>query len=399
MKIAVLGGAGKMGTGIVRDLVSKESQGIERVIVADANIERAKKLVEELKSRKVEATRLNVTNKEEAINLLKRADVCMNAVPTFVGHQMDIFHYCLEARCPYLDLGGMGIYTEKQKAEHEKWVKKEIPAIVALGSDPGLSNMLCKAVAEKLDEINKINLYWAAKLIGPESPVFVPPYSILTLLGEYAHNSKQFINGKLVERPPQSGKQTLVLPQPFGEMEFIHSQHSEVATVPFAKGIKDKGIKEFTWRLHLADEEHEVIKSLIKVGFGDFNQPLKIKGMEILPGEFLEALIERNIEKNKNRIPEQTDYEMHFAIGEGKKGGKNTKVTCILYSFPDPFFEDYNDPATSMSASIGAQMLGREKIPPGVWGPEECLEVKEFFSELKKRHFRITMKTEIEEEM
>lgn len=48
--------------------------------------------------------------------------------------------------------------------------------------------------------------------------------------------------GKLVERPPQSGKQTLVLPEPFGELKFIHSQHSEVATVPFAKGIKDKGI-------------------------------------------------------------------------------------------------------------------------------------------------------------
>ena len=51
-------------------------------------------------------------------------------------------------------------------------------------------------------------------------------------------------DGKLVERPPQSGEQTLVLPEPFGELKFIHSQHSEVATVPFAEGSEDKGIKE-----------------------------------------------------------------------------------------------------------------------------------------------------------
>ena len=134
--------------------------------------------------------------------------------------------------------------------------------------------------------------------------------------------------GKLVERPPQSGEQTLVLPEPFGELKFIHSQHSEVATVPFAKGIKDKGIKEFTWRLHLADAEHEGLKSLVKAGFGDF--------------------------------------------------------------------DEYNDPATSMSASIGAQNLGRKEIPPGVWGPEECFDIKHFFAEMKKSHFRITMQTEEE---
>jgi len=396
MKIAVLGGAGKMGTGIVRDLISKESKGIEKVIVADVNIEGAKKLVEELKDARLEAVHLDITDKEKTVNLLKRVDVGVNSVPTFTGYQMDIFHYCLEAKCPYLDLGGMGIYTEKQKKEHETWAKKGVPAILALGSDPGMSNLLCKAVAEKLDEVDKINLYWAAKLIGPESPVFVPPYNILTILGEYGYNSKQFIDGKLVDMPPQSGKQTLVVEEPFGEMEFMHSMHSEVATVPFAKGIKDKGIKEFTWRLHLADEQHEVMKSLVKVGFGDFEEPLKIKGAEIKPGEFLLALIERNIEKNKDRIPEQTDYEIHFAIGEGKRNGKKTKATCTLYAYPDPFFDGYNDPATSMSASIGAQILGRGKVSPGVWGPEECLDVKEFFAELKKRHFRITMKTEEE---
>ena len=47
------------------------------------------------------------------------------------------------------------------------------------------------------------------------------------------------------------------------------------------------------------------------------------------------------------------------------------------------------DAATSMSASIGAQMLGRGEIKPGVWGPEECVGTKRFFEELKKRNFKV----------
>jgi len=344
----------------------------------------------------LEAVHLDVTDKEKTVDLLKKVDVCVNAVPIFVRLQMDIFHYCLESKRPYLDLGGIGMYTPIQKEEHETWAREGVAAILGMGSAPGLSNVLVKAVAEKFDKIDKINLYWAEKVVGPENPVFVPPYNILTILAEYGYNSKQFIDGKLIEMPPQSGKQTLVLPEPFGEMEFMYSMHSETSTVPFAKGIKDKGIKEFTWRLHLPEEGHEVMKSLMKVGFGDFEEPLKMKGVEIKPGEFLEALIERNIEKNKDRIPEQTVYDLIFAIGEGEKGGKKAKATCTLYAYPDPFFEAYIDASTSMSASIGAQILGGGEVSPGVWGPEECLDVKEFFAELKKRHFRITMKTEEE---
>ena len=396
MKVVVLGGAGKMGTGVIRDLVSKESRDIEKVIVADVGIEKAKKLVDELKDRRLEAIHLDITDKGKTVDLLKKADVCVNSIPTGLGYQMDIFHYCLEAKRPYLDLGGFGIYTSMQKEEHEKWAKEGVAAILGIGSAPGMSNVLVKTVAEELDKIDKVNLYWVAKAVGPENPVFVPPYNILTLLAEYGYKNKQFIDGKLVDVLPQSGKQTLVVEEPFGEMEFMHSMHSETSTVPFAKGIKDKGIKEFTWRLHLPEEVHEVMKSLVKVGFADFDEPLKMKGVEIKPGEFLEALIERNIEKSKDRIPEQTVYDMYFAIGEGEKGGKRVKATCTLYAFPDPFFEAYIDAATSMSASIGAQSLGRGEIPPGVWGPEECLDVKQFFTELKKRHFRITMKTEEE---
>ncbi|MBN1426506.1 saccharopine dehydrogenase NADP-binding domain-containing protein [Candidatus Fermentibacteria bacterium] len=399
MKIAVLGGAGLMGSGTVRDLVSRESAGIDRVIVADIDLDKARRLVDSLGDKRLEPARLDVRDRRSCLAVLKAVDICINGVPTFAGFQMDIFHCCLEAKCHYIDFGGMGIYTPQQKAEHDAWSRAGVTAILGLGSDPGMSNVLCKAVAEQLEEIDKISLYWASKLVGDENPVLVPPYSISTLLGEYANNSKQFINGELVDKPPLSGEVSLVLPPPFGQTEFVHSQHSEPLTVPFAKGIKDKGIREFTWRLHLPEKEHEVYKSLVKVGFGEFAVPIDFRGMSVAPAEFLEALIARNIERNRHRIPHQDAYEIHLAIGEGRMNRKKTTVQCMVFVAPDPFYTDYNDAATSMNASIGAQLLGRPKPVPGVWGPEEYYNVQEYFSELKKRHFKITLAVTTEEEL
>ena len=396
MKIVVLGAAGLMGSGTVKDLLSPQSEGIDQVIAADIEKEQLSRLAKECPDERLETLPLSVTDKEQVIDLLKDADICINAVPTLVGLQMDIFHCCFDAGCDYVDYGGLGKYTVMQKAEHEKWEKAGLTAVISLGADPGMSNVTCKAVAEELDSIEKINLYWAGKLIGPENPVLVPPYSMLTILAEYGYNSKQFYNGELIDMPPLSGKEILDLPEPFGKLEFMHTIHSEQLTVPFSKGIKDKGIQEFTWRLNLPEREHETYLGLMKCGFDDFETPLKYKGVEIKPGEFLEKLIKRNIEKNSNKIPEQEGHEIHFAVASGIKDGEKTKATCTVTLSPNSFYNGYHDPATSMNASIGAQLIKRSEQISGVWAPEEYYNISEYFTELRKRYFKVSMEIKSE---
>jgi saccharopine dehydrogenase-like NADP-dependent oxidoreductase len=59
-----------MGKGIIRDLVSKESKDIERVVIADVSVEREKGIVEELRDRRLEAVRLDISDSETAENRL-----------------------------------------------------------------------------------------------------------------------------------------------------------------------------------------------------------------------------------------------------------------------------------------------------------------------------------------
>jgi saccharopine dehydrogenase-like NADP-dependent oxidoreductase len=392
--ILILGGAGLMSAGTARDLLSNLSSGVSRITAADANRERLAALKESLADPRLHTSVFDVSDRSALERLLADCDLCINGVPTFAGFQMAIFEACLEARRPYVDYGGMGVYTVQQKAQHQKWKSAGATAVIGLGSDPGLSNIICRAVADRLDRIERINLYWAATKIGPESPVLVPPYSISTVLAEYANPSEQFLDGRLQQVPAQAGVETIDLPEPWGRTTFIHSQHSEPLTVPFSQGIAEKGIREFTWKLSLPSRDHEAWVGLVKAGFGAADEPVTVKGGSVRPLDVLQAVIDRNMARNRHRIPAQEGHEIHFAIGHGIREGKSCKVTCLVIGHPDPLYDDYVDAGTSMNMSIGVQQILSRQLRPGVWAAEEYFQADAFFTELRKRHFHIEIESQ-----
>lgn len=383
-----------MSAGTSRDLLSKLSSGVTGVIAADSNAERLESLKKSLDDPRLETRVFDVNDRAALATLLADCDLCINGVPTFAGFQMAIFEACLEAKRPYVDYGGMGVYTVRQKAQHQKWKDAGVTAVVGLGSDPGMSNIICRAVADRLDTIERINLYWGATKIGAQSPVLVPPYSVSTVLAEYANPSQQFLDGKLREVPAQAGAESIDLPHPWGRTTFIHSQHSEPLTVPFSEGIKEKGIREFTWKLSLPEPDHEAWAGLVKAGFDAENEPVTVNGVTVHPIGVLQAVIDRNIKKNANRIPRQEVHEIHFAIGHGTRDGKPSKVTCRVIGHPNPLYDDYVDAGTSMNMSIGVQQMLSRTMRSGVWAAEEYFEAEPFFAELRKRHFSIEMETQ-----
>lgn len=390
MNITILGGAGLMGAGIVRDLLSDRAiVPIETVRVCDASPERMDALKAEHGDARIATFPLDVTDDSRLAEALAGADICINAVPTLLGHQMRIFEAALSARVPYVDLGGLGVFTVKQIAEHARFEAAGVTAVVGVGSDPGMSNVLCRAVADELDTIDRINLYWAAELEGPENPVLVPPYSISTVLAEYAQPSTQFLEGRHVECAPLTGTEEIELPAPWGRCSFMYSPHSEQLTVPLAEGIREKGIREFTWKLHLPHREHEAWVGLVKAGFGVNNDPVTVGGVSVKPLDVLSAVISRNIAENRDRIPEQQGSEIHFAIGRGTRGGKPATVRCEVVITPDPLYDGYVDAGTSMNASIAAQLILAQPKRPGVFAPESYFDVPSYMHELEKRHFKV----------
>jgi lysine 6-dehydrogenase len=397
MIITILGGAGMMGQGVVRDLLSDLAIiNIKKVRVCDSARTRMDALKAELGDERIELVDLDVNDPVQLKNAIAGADICINSVPTLAGFQMKIFEQALNARVPYLDLGGLGVYTVKQLEWRERFRAAGVTAVLGAGGDPGMSNVICRAVADELDEIDKINLYWAAEFIGPESPILQPPYSVSTVLAEYAQPSTQFLNGKHVSCAPMGGVEYIDLPEPWGRCEFMYSPHSEQLTVPLAEGIRDKGIKEFTWKLHLSHREHEAWVGLVKAGFGDFDDPVTVRGLTVKPIDVLNAVISRNIERNKDRIPQRDGHDIHFAIGRGRIKGKAATARCEVIVKPLPIYAAYLDAATSMNVSIAAQLMLRGPKRPGVFAPEEYFDVASYIPELRKRGFIVNKRVDFD---
>ena len=400
-RILILGGAGMMGSGTVRDLLSPLSSAcpIGSIVAADSTEARLQQLKQDLTDPRLQTLVLDVSDPQALGRALQDCDLCINAVPTFAGHQMNIFEACLEARSIYVDYGGMGVFTVQQKARHQDFLQAGVMAVVGLGADPGMSNVICRAAADRLDRIDSIHLYWTSTRVGPESPVLEAAYSMSTILAEFANPSMQFFDGKLQEMPPQGGREVVELPQPWGPTEFIFSQHSEPLTVPFAAGIAEKGIREFTWRLALPRADHVAWQALVRAGFGDFDTPVTVPGGTVRPLDVLQAVNRRFVEARRADIPKVKNHEIHFAIGRGERAGMPTRVTVRVIGKPHPLYDDYIDATTSMNCSIGVQQILRQPSRAGVWAPEEVFEPAAYLAEVRRRHFEVSVETVIEEQL
>ena len=143
MRILMVGGAVLMSAGAARDLLSNLSSGITKIIAADANAERLEALKKSLNDPRLEIRVFDVNDRDALLALLKDCDLCINGVPWFAGFQMAIFAACLDAKRPYVDYGGMGVYTVKQKAAGMKPGKAPgVTAVVGVGWGPGMSNIV-----------------------------------------------------------------------------------------------------------------------------------------------------------------------------------------------------------------------------------------------------------------
>ena len=143
-----------MGAGVVRDLVSPQSGGGHVIVAADLSLDHVRKAVAEYDAARISPLALDVSDPGALAAALEGRDLCLNSVPTFAGHQMTIFNACREAGVAYADLGGMGVYTVRQKAEHENWPAAGCMAVLGLGADPGMSNVICRAADDRLETID-----------------------------------------------------------------------------------------------------------------------------------------------------------------------------------------------------------------------------------------------------
>jgi saccharopine dehydrogenase-like NADP-dependent oxidoreductase len=387
MRILVLGGAGAMGQVTVRDLFF--SSTIEEVVIGDVSTQRAER-IKRFYGDKVKVQAVDISDAASLAEATQGSNVVINCAP--YQFNLPVMEACLTSGCHYLDLGGLFHTTRKQMELDARFKEKNLLAVLGMGAAPGMTNVMAAHAAQDLDEVEAIEIVVGGVEFDKVGHPFLPPYSLDTVLDEYALQPMVYEDGRFRAKQPMSAEALVDMPWPVGKVKTVLTLHSEVATLPLT--YKSKGIRRCTYRLGLPDEFHEHSKFLVKLGFASKNE-IKLGDVSVVPRQMLARMVELHPAPET----EPNDCEVIRVDVRGRKGGRNTQVRMesIVYSHPE-WKISCGALDTGVPPSIVAQMIMDGQISErGALPPEQCVPPDPFFAQLAKR--AIPMRKSTDEEM
>jgi len=382
MKIAVLGGAGLTGQAAVKNLA--ENKKVSEIIVADVNKQALDKLVKKIQSSKITTAQIDVRNVEETAKAIKGCDVVINAVQYYFN--IEVMEAALKAEVNYVDHGGLYHITLKQLELNNIFKQKNLTAIIGIGAQPGITNIVARHAYDYLDKIHSVLIRDGSRDLTEGAPPFVVSWSLQTLFDEMVMDAVIYEDGVLKSVPPLSRCETIDFPEPVGRLDTYVTIHSEIATLP--SSFRDKGLRRCDWMEGSPDLL--LVKKLADMGFAS-SEEIEINGVKISPRRFLLNMLEQ---KGWIGYPEDitpNDWEITRVIIEGERMGKKVKKTYDIIFPPKPEWKMSSaQTGVGIPSSTAATMIAEGMIKEkGVIPPEICIPPEPFFQEIGKHGIKI----------
>jgi saccharopine dehydrogenase (NAD+, L-lysine forming) len=299
MRILVVG-AGGVGSAV--PAIAQRRAFFDRMTVADVALERARAAVERLgEPDRFAAAQVDASDEAALVALIRetRADAVLNACDPRLNEP--IFAACHAARVTYLDMAmtlsrrhptdphnQTGVLLgELQLAEAEAWERSGQLALVGIGVEPGLSDVLARYAADHLFErIEQVGVRDGADL-RVEGYDFAPTFSIWTTIEECLNPPLVWERGRgWFTTAPFSEPELFRFPEGIGEIECVNVKHEEVVLIP-----RWVDCERVTFKYGLGREFVEVLKTLHKLGL-DSTELLRVRGgAEVAPRDVVAAAL------------------------------------------------------------------------------------------------------------
>jgi saccharopine dehydrogenase (NAD+, L-lysine-forming) len=309
---------------------------------------------------------------DELADLLKQVRSVAACLPYRLN--LPVMEAALAAGCHYADLGGMFHTTLKQLELHDRFRDAGVSAVLGIGSAPGLTNVLAKLGADRLDSVKSIDLADGAIEQG-EGGGFGVPYSVETVLDEFTMPAMVFEGGEMKEAPAGSGVIDWDFPEPVGTQPAMFTLHSEPATLP--RTIP--GVRDVRWRLALPRAVHKGFAFLTEIGMAS-SDPVPTTGGSVVPREALAAVL--------SRLPvpegEPSDVEYLDVRVAGEKDGKPAVHRALARFVPTPEGISGGTFGTAIPIAVTARWMAEGRISPGVHPPENAFDPEAFVAELER---------------
>ena len=367
MKVAVLGAAGAMAQVVVRDLLES---------VPDIEVTAADRRPVASGDPRVRPASLDARDEDATARLLQGHGAVLNCVTYYFN--VPIMRAALKARVPYADLGGLYHGTLQQFELHEEFLRAGVPALLGMGSTPGITNVMAGSLSRGLDSVESIHVRVGCIDRSASGPLPVP-YALDTVLDEFSLEPMVYRDGKPAAVPPMSGQESIEFPRPVGRAEALYTLHSEVAMFPRSF----PGLREASFKVAFEPEFTRKVAFLVELGFASRE---KLPG-GLSPREVLLALADRQV------VPagEPDDCDVLRVDVTGRKKEKAVSRRGEMTVLPHPKWKvAAGSLDTGVPLSIAGQLLASRAIAtPGVLCPETAVPDELFFEMLERREMRV----------
>lgn len=281
-------GVGAVGSVIARHLAAHRA--VARLTLADRDTARAAALAGSIgrgaagapaSAAEVRVVPLDAADPAALRRVLPGHRLVVNAVlPRFNGAVMDA---ALETGLDYVDLAGG---EEDQFLRHDAWRAAGRLAIHAMGEDPGISNVLARHAADRLDRVDAVRVRDGEFSTSDDLPLACL-FSTETFIEEAVSPARLYDGGAWRTLPPWSGREVYPFPEPVGPQPIYFMDHEEVDTLPRFLG---KGLRFVDFKLAIPDDMRRQLEFLDRIGMTR-RDPVEVGGARVRPLQLLAAVL------------------------------------------------------------------------------------------------------------
>ncbi|MFC7045457.1 saccharopine dehydrogenase family protein [Halobacteriaceae archaeon GCM10025711] len=353
MRAVVLGGAGVMGSYVVEHLAATGT--FDAVVAADADDSRRESL--EAVDDAVAFASVDVTDADDLRSTLSGADVAVNCVGPFYRYAEPVLAAAVDAGVDVVDIcDDYDVTGDLIDDYHDEAVDAGVTSVVGLGASPGVTNVLARRGADRLDAVDAIRVN-VTRGAGEAAGGAIPYHVFHSWLGRVP----TFRDGEYdTVRALASGEEVVEFPPPFGKQTVYDFGHPETVTLPrFVDGVRDVSCKGTL----LPEAFRETLLQFESLGLTD-EEPVTVDGRDVRPIDFAAAYLERLGDRFGDAHAESVPSG--GAILVEVDGTVDDRPTTYRYAGTARMRE-----ATGAAASVGAQLVAEGQVDgPGVRPPE-----------------------------
>ncbi|MBK8443749.1 MAG: saccharopine dehydrogenase family protein [Sphingobacteriales bacterium] len=374
-----------IGAGGVSNVVVKKCARVPEVfseiMLASRTLSKCEAIAAQIPEQKIQTAQVNADNVAEVVALIRRFQPQLVINVALPYQDLPIMDACLECGVHYLDTAN---YEPKDEAKFEyswQWAYQErfkargIMALLGCGFDPGVTQAFTAYAAKHhFDEMHFLDIVDCNA--GDHGQAFATNFNPEINIREITQPGKYWENGKWVEIPPMSIHKPIDYPN-VGYKESYLLFHEELESL-----VKHfPTLRRARFWMTFGQQYITHLTVLQNVGMTSI-KPIKFQGMDIIPLEFLKAVLPEPGTLGEN-------YTGETSIGCQIKGVYEGKDKTYFIYNNCKHQDAYRDVqaqgvsyTTGVPAMLGAKMMLTGKwMQAGVWNVEQ-LNPDPFLAEL-----------------